>query len=240
MAQERESAMSQELRSLWLQAERLGATSDLARQVTHSINSPLTALLCAVSLAIEDARTPQPELQELLELTERVGEVLRGTLELYREGQLKRTPENAALLADALQQAIGARARECRVEVRVSVERDLPTLEVDRPLLLAALENVAANALDWSHPDGRLWIDVRLDETQELVEFELRDDGPGVPEENQSRIFETFFTTRQEGAGLGLPIALGAIRGHGGRIEVRNHPDGGAVFTLSLPPGGRD
>jgi signal transduction histidine kinase len=238
MAQERESAMSQELQSLWLQAERLGATSDLARQVTHSINSPLTALLCAVSLAIEDAQTPQPELQEFLELTERVGEVLRGSLELYREGQLERTPESAALLAEALQQAIGARARECGVEVRVSVERDLPTLEVDRPLLLAALESVATNALDWSHPGGQLWIDVRLDETRELVEFELRDDGPGVPEESQ--IFETFFTTRQNGAGLGLPIALGAIRGHGGRIEVRNHPDGGAVFTLSLPPGGRD
>jgi two-component system C4-dicarboxylate transport sensor histidine kinase DctB len=70
----------------------------------------------------------------------------------------------------------------------------------------------------------------------EIVEITLRDHGPGVPEALQARIFDPFFSTKEvgKGLGLGLSITYNIVRDFGGRLSVANHPDGGAVFTLTL------
>ena len=71
------------------------------------------------------------------------------------------------------------------------------------------------------------------------VPLEVRDHGPGLPPGDEEKVFEPFFTTRVRGTGLGLPMARRVAEQHGGTLRGRNHPEGGAVFTLVLPDAAR-
>jgi two-component system, LuxR family, sensor kinase FixL len=72
------------------------------------------------------------------------------------------------------------------------------------------------------------------------VVFCIRDTGPGIADENLERIFDSFFTTKDMGMGIGLAICQSIVVAHGGRITVSNHPEGGAQFRFSLPSGAVD
>jgi signal transduction histidine kinase len=121
------------------------------------------------------------------------------------------------------------------VEARVD-ERLAPSL--DAGLLESVLVNLVANAFeamrDHSRPEGH-----RLELVAEPADGELRisvaDTGPGVPAENRERIFYPFFTTREQGTGVGLADVHKAVASHGGSVEVRDRVGGGAVFVIHLP-----
>jgi signal transduction histidine kinase len=83
-------------------------------------------------------------------------------------------------------------------------------------------------------PDGGLLVVTACDGFDGL-EVEVADSGPGVPVQDRDRVFEPFFTTKSGGAGLGLAIVNRIAEAHGGRVSVRNCPEGGAAFTISLP-----
>jgi signal transduction histidine kinase len=128
-----------------------------------------------------------------------------------------------------------SRAETIGVQISHDVEPTVPDLEIDRPLLLAALENMADNALDWMPNGGTLDIQVAMDTENRSIRITVMDDGPGVPDENKERIFEPFFTTKENGTGLGLAIARGVIQGHEGEVEVHDRPGGGAIFVVHVP-----
>ena len=104
---------------------------------------------------------------------------------------------------------------------------------LDPQRLGQALENILRNALLASDPDGR--VEASVTQAQDTLTFTVRDHGPGLPAEVAERIFEPFVTTRTRGVGRGLAVARRAVALHKGRISARNHPEGGAVFELSLP-----
>jgi two-component system sensor histidine kinase HupT/HoxJ len=99
--------------------------------------------------------------------------------------------------------------------------------------------NLLQNACDAAGTagDGAVRLHIASAVDGERVRMTLRDNGPGIPEQYLSRIFEPFFTTKPigKGTGLGLSISYGIVEQHGGRLAARNHPDGGAEFTLDLP-----
>jgi two-component system sensor histidine kinase HupT/HoxJ len=105
--------------------------------------------------------------------------------------------------------------------------------------LQQVLMNLLQNACDAASGTGgagsAVWITVECDAAS--VRVRLRDNGPGIPPEHMSRIFEPFYTTKPvgKGTGLGLSISYGIVEQHAGRLSARNHPDGGAEFMLELP-----
>ncbi len=235
MELERKNQELRQLQSLLLDAERLGTARDLAGRVAHSINNPLGALIGEITMMINEAEQPSEQLDNLLELTSRVGQVVRRTLELYREGKINRAPESLEGMFTTLGEGIARRAEANRVRVEMVTDPDLPTLQVDRPLLLAALESMGNNALDWMPEGGELQVDGALDPTGNHVRIRVSDNGPGVPDENKQKIFEPFFTTNPKGTGLGLAIAKGVVVGHEGEIHVEDRAGGGATFIIDLP-----
>jgi len=102
-------------------------------------------------------------------------------------------------------------------------------------VLMNLLQNACDAAASRAGERPVLWIDTEQDGSR--VRLRLRDNGPGIPPEHLTRIFDPFFTTKPvgKGTGLGLSISYGIVEQHGGTLSARNHPDGGAEFTLELP-----
>ena len=123
------------------------------------------------------------------------------------------------------------KAREVRLETRLSA----PDARIigGRKALFGALVSLLENALQVSAPGKS--IRLCADSGDDAIRLSVADEGPGIPEDLQARIFEPFFTTMPQGTGLGLPIALGVARAHGGSLSVESTPPRGACFTLALP-----
>jgi signal transduction histidine kinase len=118
-------------------------------------------------------------------------------------------------------------------------DKRLESVPLDPGRVEQILGNLLANALRYT-PDGGQ-ISLRLETTGSTAVLHVRDSGPGIPTEALPRLFERFYRadksrSRQEGgSGLGLPIARQLAQAHGGELAARNHPQGGAEFTLTLP-----
>jgi NtrC-family two-component system sensor histidine kinase KinB len=116
------------------------------------------------------------------------------------------------------------------------VERDLPPVKVDRKRIVLALTNIMSNAIKYSPENGEIRICAERQDN-EKVRFSVTDQGPGVPEEYQDRIFEKFFRVpdnSRSGVGLGLTIAREFIRAHGGTIGLNSQPGQGSQFYVVL------
>jgi signal transduction histidine kinase len=109
-------------------------------------------------------------------------------------------------------------------------------VRLDRWRMQQALQNVIQNAIQHSPPGGVVTVTVGESEDGERRVFcAVRDSGPGFKPEDLPHLFEPFFTRRPGGTGMGLSLAQRIVSQHGGGLQARNHPEGGAVMTLTLP-----
>jgi signal transduction histidine kinase len=229
------------------QESRRSMTADIA----HELRNPLAVQRASLE-AMQDGvfpLTPQalePVLEQNLLLTRLVDDLR--TLALAEAGQLKleRQPADLAALVERLVERFKPQAAGRQVTLRL--ENGLPAASASPTPLLVVLDplrveqilnNLLSNALRFAPPSGEIVIG--LARTAGQVQVSVRDSGPGIPEEALPHIFERFYRadrsrSRSEGGtGLGLAIALHLAEAHGGTLVAANHPQGGAVFTLSLP-----
>lgn len=123
-------------------------------------------------------------------------------------------------------------------EIRILAADDLPLVLVDAELVQIVIRNLIDNALKYSSPTTP--ITITAEAGQEEVIIRVRDQGPGIPEAEQSRIFEKFYRSLKDrshikGAGMGLAIAREIVHAHGGDIRVESRPGEGSEFSFSLP-----
>jgi signal transduction histidine kinase len=119
----------------------------------------------------------------------------------------------------------------------IEVSLDVPphtVVTADRDMLRRAILNLALNAIDAMPTGGELV--VTSYDGRGGLELEIADSGPGLPQADLARVFDPFFTTKPSGTGLGLSIVHRIVEAHGGRITAMNCPEGGAAFTIELPP----
>ncbi|HGN1679328.1 TPA: two-component system sensor histidine kinase DctB [Pseudomonas aeruginosa] len=244
---EREQAQRELMRAQdeVVQAGKLTALGTMSASISHELNQPLAAIRSYADNArvlldhqrTEDARG---NLEQISDLTTRMASII-AHLKAYARGA-RRAPENVQLqpaIEDALSM-VASRRRAMNVELR----RDVP----DAPLWVQAgetrlrqiLGNLLTNALDAlaeKAPPRRLWVIASQD--QHGVTLTLRDNGPGFSEDALAHAHEPFFTTKTtaKGLGLGLAICDNLLRALGGRLEMGNHLEGGAVVRLHLLPG---
>ncbi|MBG4836795.1 two-component system sensor histidine kinase DctB [Pseudomonas aeruginosa] len=244
---EREQAQRELMRAQdeVVQAGKLTALGTMSARISHELNQPLAAIRSYAANArvlldhqrTEDARG---NLEQISDLTTRMASII-AHLKAYARGA-RRAPENVQLqpaIEDALSM-VASRRRAMNVELL----RDVP----DAPLWVQAgetrlrqiLGNLLTNALDAlaeKAPPRRLWVIASQD--QHGVILTLRDNGPGFSEDALAHAHEPFFTTKTtaKGLGLGLAICDNLLRALGGRLEMGNHLEGGAVVRLHLLPG---
>ena len=234
--------VAHELKANLERNQRLAAMGEMAASLAHQLRTPLaTALLYSANLA-------QPELSEVArarfagkatEQLKRLERLIQDVL-LFTRGESigRESIPVASLIADAVQ-TVDPLCREKGVELIVATEVGNPIIMGSRKALGGALTNLLENALQACEGvnEGARGIRLNVDVLGRKLRISVRDTGPGISPETQSRIFEPFFTTRGQGTGLGLAIALGVMRAHDGVIEVSSQPGEGAEFVMSLPVG---
>lgn len=217
--------------------ERMKYISDFAADVAHEFKSPLTSIRGAAELLAEGAADdPEARARFLrnIELdTQRLDRLVSRLLELSRieaSDAAMSTLDLEGLLARAAK-----RADSAHNAVRVRYDADARMVRGRTADLETAVLNLLDNALRHS-PEGAD-VDVTAQRSADALVVTVRDRGPGIPDASLGAIFDRFFTTdaEGEGTGLGLAIVKSVIEAHGGAVAAANHPDGGAVFTLTLP-----
>jgi two-component system sensor histidine kinase PilS (NtrC family) len=228
-------------------ADRLAAVGHLAASMAHEIRNPLAAIANSVDM-LRDELVVHGEQRRLMDLVVKESERLNRILDDFLEYARSR-PLNVQVVPvrDALEEVVTLMRRHPDIDKSLQVTLQDSTAggalaSIDEEQLKQVYVNLALNAFDAMGKSGVLQIhlersfggDVGLAEAP-YVRVRFCDSGPGVDTGQEASIFEPFYTTKPQGTGLGLSIAARIVESHGGRLEARNHSQGGAEFTIDLP-----
>jgi two-component system sensor histidine kinase HydH len=207
----------------------LASLGEMSAVVAHELRNPLASLKGHAQLLQEQTDDPKlaKKAQRLVDEAVRLQALSTGLLEFVRSGRVEQAPVS---VVDVAKQAAAGSLAEVELELDDAPARW--TLDADR------IRQVLANLLDNAHhaaPDHPATLRAR--ERGGQLELTVRDRGPGVPRDRREEIFAPFHTSRTHGTGLGLAVARRIVELHGGTLTCDDHPDGGAVFTVRLPPG---
>ena len=213
------------------------AAADLAAGVSHEVANQLSAIAGWAQVALERPDKAPPE--EALSLIEKSAHVARDAtqdlLRMVRHTNHERTRTDLSVVVRDVARLLRPEAQSKRVKVHAAVD-EANWVEGKRSQLFSIVWNLAHNAVQMLPGGGEVSIHARP--RGSLVELEVRDNGPGMSEAQQQRVFEPYFTTRTEGTGLGLSIVRGTVESLGGRIRLDTSPGHGAKFRIQLPEAG--
>jgi signal transduction histidine kinase len=216
-------------------SERLVALGKLLAGVAHEVRNPLAGIRGITQLWRRGLGLGDEGFDHLTDEVDRLEGIVSRLLQFSRADAQDLAPGDLNTVAAAAARLAEERAREQQVRVELDLEPDLPPVEMAPPALVQVLRNLTTNALQVMPRGGALRLATRFDPARGTVAASVADDGPGLPAEVLAHLFEPFFTTKAEGTGLGLAIAREIALAHRGEIRAENRPDGGAVFTLTLP-----
>src|SRR5579872_5763493 len=236
----RDITVERKLEQQVMQSERLAAMGAMIGGVAHELNNPLTSIM-GVSELLQDTETNETSRKQLAMLQQqarRAAEIIQNLTYFARPP----APGKSRIsLIEVLERTLNLHAyslRKNNVTVDFLKEPGIPYALGDPHQLMQVFLNLVINAeqaIREVRDKGTLRI--RLGRADNTVWVSFHDDGPGIPKENLPSIFDPFYTTKRpgRGTGLGLSICKSVMKEHSGSVEAANAPDGGAVFTVTLP-----
>lgn len=230
------------LQSDFAHAARVSMLGELAASIAHEVNQPLAAIATNASAGLRWLNRPAPDLEEVRALTtnivadaKRAGDIIAR----IRGMAARREPNHAALsLNDIVRDALQFLHHELQakgVSVTLRLDPAVPAIDGDRTQLDQVMVNLLMNAIHAMLDAPRREITVTTRSTVSAIEVLVSDTGRGIPPENLDRLFRTFFSTKEDGMGMGLPICRSIVETHGGAITAANNNLGGATFVFTLP-----
>jgi signal transduction histidine kinase len=221
-----------------IEVERLAVAGQTAAQLAHEVGTPLNLIgghvqLLRLSSAQSGSQTTTQRLDIVIEQIERIERIVRQTLDRTR---IDRSETATVDLAEITRRTLSAAASllaERKVKVKEETATPLPLISANPDHLQQVLLNLANNSLD-AMPDGGD-LSVRLTAADGYVVLDFADNGCGMSQEVQARIFEPLFTTKERGTGLGLVIVRQLVQEAGGTVEVESAPGQGTLVRLRFP-----
>ena len=241
--QQRSRLEAERLRRDLTHAGRVTTMGEMAAALAHELNQPLTAILSnahAGERYLAHAEPPLGEVREILQdvagdarraadVIQRLRNLLRKEETHFRSLDLNRVIQEVATLThtDAILRNLA---------IDLDLAPDLPQVRGDGVQIQQVLLNLVLNGMETMGPqsDGRRIL-IRTSRADAAVRVAVRDEGTGIPAEALPRIFDTFYTTKPTGMGMGLPISQSIVEAHGGRIWAENNPDRGATLSFTIP-----
>jgi C4-dicarboxylate-specific signal transduction histidine kinase len=237
-------------RSQLAHLSRVTMLGELSGSMAHELNQPLTAILSNAQAAQRFLADDQPDLSELRDILgdivaqdKRAGEVIRRLRLLLKKGEVQQHPLSVNEVVLEVLRLVRSDLVNQNFTARPDLAPGLPLVLGDGVQLQQVLLNLVMNACE-------AMVDVEKDARQFTIRTERLGDGgvqvsvvdcgPGIPPEKLEQVFESFFTTKAHGMGLGLAVCRSIITAHNGKLWATNDPGGGAAFHFTLPPMSRE
>jgi signal transduction histidine kinase len=224
---------------------RVSLLGEMTASLAHELNQPLSGIVSNASAGmrlIDRGKEDPATLREILVDVEadgrRAHDIIHNVRNTIKKGYptLRRINLNELIANVAHVVRPDAVAYSCEIEI--SLAEDLPLIEVDPIQIQQVLVNLVSNALDamrQTRPDRRKVEISTAGNGENEVRLSVRDHGTGIRYEVHERLFDQFFTTKEQGLGMGLAIVRSIVESHGGKIQAENVADGGARFYFTLP-----
>ena len=228
---------------------RLATMGEISSMLAHELNQPLAAISSYTTGALNvieratgkgqavDAGLLKPALEQASAQARRAGQIIRSVHEFVKKREPQRQPVQLAELLDAILTLIELQARKYFVSLQIAVPPGLPSVSADRMLIEQVLLNLTRNAIEAMQdiaPERRV-LRIEAGEQDGQVTVSVIDQGHGIAPDVAERLFSSFFSTKAEGMGMGLSICRTAIEFHGGTLSHCANPNGGTIFSFTLP-----
>jgi two-component system sensor histidine kinase KdpD len=237
--------LSNAVRRTELEAESERLRSTLLSAVSHDLKTPLATILAAGTTLISrkaqlDSQATDALLSSIVSEAERLTRLIQNLLSIARLEsptiELRRSPEAIDEIVRAAIERFSTRYGSS--QVRIEVESDLPLVSVEPLLTEQVITNLLENAVRYAGRDAN--ISVAAVAAAGMLQLQVADDGPGIPEDEREKVFEKFYRGRgtskaDGGVGLGLTICRAIVRAHGGRIVACAREGGGTLVEFTLP-----
>ncbi len=235
-----------EVQELHMRAERLEAVAELSASLAHEIRNPLASIRSSVEQLARSKHADDDErfLSGLIvRESDRLSRLLSEFLDFARVRATHFAPLDLHSVVVAVVRLIRAHP-DCRPDAVITVEGEHTLLEGDEDLLHRVVANLVLNAVQAARGPIRITVTVAAAQASEIphgtdlehaVRLQVRDNGPGIPEEVRERLFQPFVSGRSGGSGLGLAIVQRAVEAHRGLVLVDSGPGSGTTFTIFLP-----
>lgn len=224
---------------------RLSTMGEMASEIAHELNQPLAAISIysdACRRMIVSGKEEQGKIiQSLTDIgnqATRAGDFIRRIREFASKKDIQRINTNINELVDAALKLLAVEIRAHKVKLKLNFAKNMPDILVDKILLEQVIFNLARNALeamdDIQESSRVLVIQTSINKSRE-VEVSIDDSGPGIPDSIIKNIFETFYTTKENGMGMGLAISYSIIEAHHGHMWAVPNDHNGTTFSFTLP-----
>ncbi len=225
-------------------AQRLTILGEFTAMIAHEVNQPLAAIMSNTETIMNLLDFEQPPMKEIREILSdirqddlRANETIRRVRSLLQKREMHMEPFDLNQITSDVLRIITADATRRHVQIRRDFEQGLPLAFGDPAYLQQVLLNLISNGIDamkdTSESIRQLTVQTKHDHNN-TIEVSVTDCGCGIPSEKLPQIFDSFFTTKEEGMGLGLSIARSIIEAHHGRIWAENNSNGGATFHFAV------
>jgi two-component system sensor histidine kinase PilS (NtrC family) len=235
-----------EVQELHMRAERLEAVAELSASLAHEIRNPLASIRSSVEQLARSKHADEDErfLSGLIvRESDRLSRLLSEFLDFARVRATHFIPLDLHSVVVAVVRLIRAHP-DCRPDAAITIEGEHTLLEGDEDLLHRVVANLVLNAVQAARGPIRVTVSVAIAQASEIphgtnlehaIRLQVRDNGPGIPEEVRERLFQPFVSGRSGGSGLGLAIVQRAVEAHRGLVLVDSGPGSGTTFTIFLP-----
>ena len=223
------------------QLQKLDVLTRLAGGIAHEIGNPLNSIGIHLRLLDRELQSADPATQkkcsELLEVlqseTKRLDRLVKNFLKATRRKSPVFKSESVNEVVEGAVELMGPELKSSGISVKLKLAKDLPRFLLDAEKMKQVFINLIKNSKDAMPEGGDIEIASERHDTVCVLTF--RDQGSGISDRDLPHIFEAYYTTKKEGAGLGLMIMSGIVQEHGGKIEVQSKMGKGTIFKIYLP-----
>ena len=222
-------------------AQRIAAWREVARRIAHEVKNPLTPIqLSAQRLRKKYLYTLESDkdvfdlcTQTIINQVEELKRLVSEFSSFARMPIVQKSPNDLVEMVREI--LVFYEESHNYITFRLTAAQEIPRFNFDLKQMKRVLINLLENSIAVLHEGGVIEIVLLHDREKQLVLMEVKDNGPGVADEDKLRLFEPYFSTKKSGTGLGLAIASTVVSDHGGQIRVTDNKPTGAIFTVELP-----
>ncbi len=222
-----------EAEDIMKRSEKLTMAGELAAGIAHEIRNPLTSLKGFLQMMQYGYSVKQQYYNVMESELNRIEMILNELLLLAKPTVNKFQKQNIMMLIEHVTTLLGSVANMSNVELIINPPKEMVYINCDESQMKQVLINLIKNAIEVMPNGGKVTINVQS--TTKFVTISITDEGPGIPEEKIKNIGQPFFTTKEQGTGLGLAVSFNIIENHNGKVSIESKINQGSTFTLSFP-----